>query len=394
MFLNLSSIISFKTFQAEGSEWKRFGKIFFLLTGGSVLILAAILECVSWRVGQTIPYDEAAQEQIKNSALIWNEGDSEQAAFKLIRMQQARPGVIVIGQSRMSQFRSAMFRPYGFYNLGQIAWTFSVYSDLLRQLPADYSPKIVFFSLDFFNLNPRYLADYAMAPPGHGGSGWLGHLDAWREIYSIVSIHPDAIMAGRSDARGEPCIGLRAAYYGEGVRLDGSEAQPFRALNTAGRNPDLFHTVQWDHPPIYYGDAVSDEEMAKLEKFIAQVRAHGATPVGVQMPIYGPVLRAIEHNPRYGIWKDFQNRIGGGYFNRLGLIVFDYSKFPPYSDDYRYFIDAFHPTEAVCAATLLKMSGDPRVRAVLPVLDTASLQRKLEEDRNADQHVYLYRNEF
>ena len=40
------------------------------------------------------------------------------------------------------------------------------------------------------------------------------------------------------------------------------------------------------------------------------------------------------------------------------------------------------------------MSADPRVQALLPDLDTASLQRKLDEDRKTDQHVYLYHNEF
>lgn len=394
MFLNPSSIISFRTFREEGGEWRRFGKIFFAVVGGALFALLAVLEFISLRVGQTLPYDEAAAEQTKNPAMLWNDGDSHQPAFKLIRLAQVRPDVVVMGQSRMSQFRSGMFRPYSFYNLGKIAWTFGVDSDLVRRWPADFKPKVVIFSLDFFNFNPSYLAAYPSALSQSGDSGWPGQIDAWREIFSIFSLHPESILAGRRDPVGEPAIGLQAALMGDGVRLDGSESQPIPALKTAGRNADLFKTVRFDNAPIYYGDALSGEELAKFEEFIALVRARGATPIGVQMPIYGPVMRVIEQDPHYGILKDFRDRIANGYFDRLGVIVFDDATLPPYSDDYRYFIDAFHPTEAACAAVVLRMASDPRVKTLLPNLDTASLQRTLGEDRNADQHVYLYHDEF
>jgi hypothetical protein len=394
MFRNLSSIISFKTFRAEGKEWRRFGKIFFLIAGGSLLVLAATLEFITWRVGQTMPYDEAAREQMNNPVLLWNDGDSYQAGFKVVRMGQERPDVVVMGQSRMSQFRSGMFHPYSFYNFSRISWSFGVYSELWRRLPADYRPKVVLFSLDFFNLNPRYLSDYADALPQPPRFRWMEHLAAWRDVYNLLYIHPDLIWAGRHDSEGQPSIGLNASYLGDGVRQDGSETVSLPMLKTAGRNPDLFQTIQLNHLPIYYGDAVSSEEMTKFEKFVSLVHARGATLIGVQMPIYGPVMRVIERDPNYGILKDFRDRMANGYFDRQGVIVFDYSKLSPYSDDYRYFIDAFHPTEVACAAAVLKMSSDPRVKAVLPNLDTVSLQRKLDEDRKADRHVNLYRNEF
>lgn len=400
MYRNLSSIISFKTFREEGQEWRRFGKILFLLVGGTLLVLMALLEFINWRVGQTIPYDEAAREQVENPALLWNDGDENAPRLKLIRAGQVRPDVLVIGQSRTTQFRSAMFHPYSFYSLSKIGWSYGVYSELLEQLPEDYKPKVVIFSLDFFNLNPHYLADYAVRrswavmDPGRSLAAPQSLPFAWRDVFNLLYMHPDLIMAGRHNPEGQPSIGLVASYSGDGVRLDGSETHPLLALNTAGRNPNLFNTVLWDHAPIYYGDKVSGEEMVKFEKFIALVRAKGATPIGVQMPIYGPVMRVIEQDSHYGILKDYRDRIASGYFDRQGVIVFDYATFPPYSDDYRYFIDAFHPTEAVCAAAVLKMSSDPRVNAILPNLDTAALQRKLDENRDADQHVYLYHNEF
>jgi hypothetical protein len=394
MFRNLSSIISFKTFRAEGEEWRRFAKRLFLIVGGSLLVLISILEFISHRVGQTIPYDEAAREQVAEPTLLWNDGDSYLADFKLARMAQARPDVVVMGQSRMIQFRSAMFHPYSFYNFSKLAWTFGVTSQLWRQLPVDYRPKVVLFSLDFFSLNPRFLADYADTLAPSSKSALLQHLAALRDTYKLFYMDPSLLLAGRHDAAGQPCIGLYAAGYGDGLRLDGSETLSFAGLKTAGRNSDLAKTVRLNRGPINYGDAVSTKELERFEAYTALIRASGATPIAIQMPIYGPAMRRIEEDPHYGILKDFRARVASGYFDRHGTIFLDYSKFPPYSEDYRYFNDAFHPTEAACAAIVLKMAQDPRIKAVLPDLDTTALQRKLDEDRDADQHVYLYHNEF
>jgi hypothetical protein len=366
----------------------------FLIMGGSLLALVLVLEFISHRVGQTVPYEEAAREQVGDPSLLWNDGDSYFPAFKLARMAQARPDVVVMGQSRMIQFRSAMFHPYSFYNFSKLAWTFGVSSELWRKLPVDYRPKVVLFSLDFFSLNPRFLADYADTLPPSPQSALLRHLAALRDTYKLFYMDPSLLLAGRHDAAGQPCIGLYAAGYGDGLRLDGSETLSFAGFKTAGRNSDLASTIRLNRAPINYGDAVSAKEMARFETYVDLVRASGATPIAIQMPIYGPAMRSIEQDPHYGILKDFRSLVASGYFERHGTIFLDYSNFPPYSDDYRYFIDVFHPTEAACAAVVLKMALDPRVKAVLPDLDTSSLQRKLDENRDADQHVYLYHNEF
>lgn len=390
MSLNLSSIISFKTFRNEGAEWKRFAKILFLLVGGTLLALLGMLEFVSRRTGQTIPYPQAVRLQAENHGVLWNKGDSYQAAFKLIQIGQRRPDILVMGQSRMKEFRSGMFAPYSFYNFAKISWTFGVYAQLWEQMPADYKPKAVIFSFDFFNLNARYLADYPNTMPRLSQPAWKEHLDALRDTYNLFYKNPGVILAGHHDAKGRPTIGLHASLFGDGIRWDGSECQPIAALKTAGRNPDLFHTVQWNFPPIYYGDKMSADELALFEKFVSLVRSKGTIPIAVQMPIYGPVMRGIEENPHYGVLADFRKRAASDYFEKMGVLFFDFSKFPPYSDDYRYFVDAFHPTQAVDAAVALKIASDPRVKAALPLLDREALERTLEQDKNADQHVEVY----
>jgi len=78
-------------------------------------------------------------------------------------------------------------------------------------------------------------------------------------------------------------------------------------------------------------------------------RAKGITLIGVQMPMYGPLVRYLEKDKRFGILADFRAHVASGYFARLGVTVFDYLDLKPYSDDKRYFIDPWHPTEVIMA---------------------------------------------
>jgi hypothetical protein len=85
--------------------------------------------------------------------------------------------------------------------------------------------------------------------------------------------------------------------------------------------------------------------------------------------------------------KDFRNHVAQGYFERQGVLFYDYLRFPPFSMNYRYFFDAGHPMPPVMAAVLLSMDSDPRFRALLPRLDTEPLWRGLEADSKKARHL-------
>jgi len=390
MSLQLSNIINFKTFRTEGEEWKRFAKIIFLAGGIPLLFVFVVLETVAWRIGETIPFTWAAQEQAENPDLLWSAGRQQNyVTFKLDRVAEVRPDILVMGQSRLGQLRGAMFHPYSFYNLCRVSWPIDTYLEILHHLPEGYHPKVIIFDLDFFMFNPLYPKYYADVAPAFTGPS---HWNALADVLLALRKNPMLIFAGHRSPMGQPVLGLAAYRSSSGTRQDGSELWPLPLLQKAGRDLNMLKDAEWDGPQFFHGDAMGTEELAQFEEFTAWARARNITLIGVQMPTYDPVVRAVEQDPGYGILKDFRNHISSGYFDRQGVIVFDDLTFPPYSGDYRYFINAIHPTEAVNAAVVLKMVSDPRVKAALPNLDTASLQRKLDEDKNADQHIELYHN--
>jgi hypothetical protein len=390
MSLNLSNIISFRTFRTDGDEWKRFLKIVFLAAGVPLLFIFVVLEVVAWRVGETLPFTWAAQEQAEDPDLLWSAGRQENyASFKLARVNIVRPDILVMGQSRLGQLRGAMFHPYSFYNLSRVSWPYETYVEILRHLPGGYHPKVIIFSLDYFMFNPLYSKYYANLAPIYGAPN---HGDSLADVLLELRKSPSLIFASHRSPAGLPVLGLAAYKNSSGTRQDGSELWPAPLLKETGGDPDMLHKIKWDDPQFFQADAMDKGEMKTFEEFVTLAHSKGITLIGVQMPMYGPVVRALKQNPHYGILRDFRDHIASGYFERLGIIVFDDLTFPPYTDDYRYFINALHPTEAVNAAVVVQMFSDPRVKAVLPKLDTAGLQRKLEQNKNADQHYDLYRN--
>jgi len=105
------------------------------------------------------------------------------------------------------------------------------------------------------------------------------------------------------------------------------------------------------------------------------------------MPIYGPALRMLEQDPDYRIIQDFRNHVAQGYFEKMGILFYDLSTLPPYSEDYRYFFDGVHPGWPLTTAAIQALGSDPRFHALLPRLDMAALQSQLNADRQSSQHI-------
>ena len=393
MFRSPSNTINFETFRAEEKEWKRFGKTLFFLLGPPLFLLILVLEIAGWRLGETVPFPWAAQRQAESPDLIWYAGRQENYAyFKLARVAEERPDVLVMGDSRAGQFRSAMFRPYSCYNFSRVSWPIETLTDLLRHLPAGYAPKVIVLNLDFMMFNPSYTSFSAGAAPVFGPPN---HFHALCDIFRELWANPALIFANsRGHFPGETLMGLSAHVSEGGFRKDGSELWTVWQIQNFGDDPDAMKKLEPKFVLFSHGDAMGTQEKAKFEEFISLAHSMGTTVIGIQMPVYGPVMRAIEQDPKCGILNDFRAQVARGYFDRPGVIFFDALGFPPYSEDYRYFITSVHPTEAVSSAILLRLASDPKIKAVLPKLDTAALQQKLDEDARADQHVFLYNADY
>jgi hypothetical protein len=310
------------------------------------------------------------------------------ARLKLAQLARDRPDVVIMGQSRLGKVRATMFRPYTCYNLSRVSWPFDTYPDILRHFPEGYRPKLILVDADFFMFGPKYTAHYAffnMAPVyGHPFSENL--IEAHNVATQLLQ-HP-RLLWQRTDYTDRPARGISAILGEDGFFKDGSERVPAVALLRAGRSPEDIMFPEWKEY-ITGGDKMGEAEMTAFKQFADVARQMGIPVVAVQMPMYGPAVRVLEKDPNYRIIQDFRDHVAQGYFDRLGIPFFDYMNFPPYSEDYRYFYDAAHPGGPLTEAVIASLASDPRVHALLPRLDPHELQRQLDQEKDAKQHILL-----
>jgi uncharacterized membrane protein YtjA (UPF0391 family) len=391
MSLKLSSIINFSGIAADSAEWKRVAKIVFLVVAVPLLVMLLVCEYVGWNLGEDMSPEEGARRQAADPRLLWDSSSfGEHYRFKLARVEQVKPDILVIGQSRAGGFRAPMFQPYSFYNLYRPSYPFAVFTEMLGRIPKDYNPKVIIFNLDFFMFNSKY-ADYYYnnSSPNEPKSGIHDHINMVRKVFIAICRDPLLIFSSqKTSAHHVPTIGLLPNFVGTGYEADGSGSPRVHAPELP---VDYFKTAKWNaDPAFYYCDAMQPKPMAQLEEFAKEAHARGIALIGVQMPVYGPVMHVFETDPRYGILKNYRQHLADGYFDRLGIIALDYADFPPYSDDIRYFSDAVHSREIIEGAVVLKMAADPRVKALLPNLDTTDLQKRFDEALQKSEHETIY----
>ena len=391
MHPNLSTTTSSKPTVSEASEWRRFGKSVFLGIMLPLLALFAILEWIAWGIGETMPPETVAAEQMQNPKLIWMADRlGPRARFKLARVAALRPDILIIGQSRLTQMRAAMFQPYSCYNLTCISYPVGTYSEILKHLPAGYTPKVIIVSTDFFSFSPLFTKTYAKMPPAFKSEGWSEHFNALNDVTNQILQTPKVAWTRHAPFYGNPARGLRALTIGNGNRPDGSEMWPIAIVkNRATPTNDSIAAMLGRLIPGGALNSVGAEEMKAFAEFVALAHSKGIAVVGVQMPMYMPTVRLLETDPTYTFLKDFRAKVSAGCFDQMGMPNFDYLSFPAYGEDYRYFGDPVHPSEPVTAAVLLSMAQDPRIAALLPKWDIQALLHLLDANRDGAQHLYL-----
>ena len=266
--------------------------------------------------------------------------------------------------------------------------------DLLRRALNEHTPRVIFLNVDFFAFSSAYeTRSRSKLGPQFDAKPWSDHLNTLHDSYLAWMKDPRLLFKPDHHTIYGPSLGLHPPIDSLGLIADGSETVLGRRVNIDRNKPPSFEEYESEpRARDYEGDKMGAEEMTEFEKIIHLARSRGVTVIGFQAPIYGPILSGLEaQSAQEGVLRDFEAHEAAGYFGRLDIIFFDFLRLPPYSDDYAYFIDPVHPSEVVDAVMLLKMAEDPRVRALLPRLDIPALQQKIDQDRSARQHLFLYK---
>ncbi|MGB8629837.1 MAG: hypothetical protein WCD69_10655 [Xanthobacteraceae bacterium] len=389
------------------SEARRFVLRLVIVVGVPILQAMAAGEIVFWRLADGFIPDAIARRLHDRPDEAWIGSEALYPAIKVAGAQLARPDVLALGASREGQFRSAMFKPYSFYNAGMAYWSFARLLDMLKLISARRQPRVIIVSIDYLNFQNREVErrDAMEAGTLLQCPARCANWDALNWLPYVLKIHPlDTAMSV-----GKQMIGLPAGEF-DAFKLFGLTTVPdenaflhdgsmhyladYIANAPAPVTSALLHALaEFDK-----SDQLNAGQLGQLRDLAQYARRHGIAVIGVQLPFD---LRRLELSRPTGdntgnpdsIWRIFERSETRDLIESMGITFVDLTGLPEAANS-QAFVDAFHPGEYLVLASLIAMLKDPRIGKLLPDIDLGALEKRKIVAESARNYFNVYGHEF
>lgn len=383
------------------------------------VLAVGLMACLMLRLGGGLSATAIARMQGDDRELAWVGPLQFYSGIKMARLKLIEPEVVVIGASRVGQIRSAMFRPYRFYNASMVGWGLERLYRVLDEISLNTPPKVVIMSIDYFMFSSGYEAqwrytedkmplDFGMNEVISVGVKSLGR-SILKAPYSAAAITFERLRNGPIDAPDAQLDGLR--MFGQFTdsaltvfRYDGS-MRYFPTYLSKGEDLRKHIETVLSLVATGTGAGIDPKQMAAMNRIADLARSRGIVLVGVQMPLSRAAVKVLDGNADYlagetnfpardrGVWRDFESEQMRKTLKGMGIEFFDCARHPEINDLHQ-FVDNAHSGEYLALACVIDVLKSPNLRNLLPRIDVDSLliaKDKALEDRN---YFEVFRNEF
>jgi hypothetical protein len=290
--------------------------------------------------------------------------------YKLNRTIEKHPKVLVLGTSRVMQFRSTSFvQPDMFYNAGGGVETLAEFKPFLEKIPASGQPQVLVVGIDQFFFNRAWLLDNPKPEPVSRADtrDVLGTIVGnWKRVYGDYIRKRYALSHVLFLPRGgEERIGLQAFVSHEGFRGDGS----FDYGSTVNPNPaarvvDVFQRIDRGDQRFQRGRQVDPETIEQLAGLLAYCHSRGIRVIGFLPPYPHSVYAKMKDlAPAYDYMSEIMPSIQP-LFDQYGYTLRDYSDLATLGVSDENIVDGLHGDQAAYALLLMKLAdADPVLRS-------------------------------
>jgi hypothetical protein len=394
------------TANAPGDRRRQAAAYLIVLTLAFAVLGCGFLGVIEW-LGQIsgatqLPRSLAAAQADNPDLVVLPPDIRHWAALKLPRIAKEQPEIVLIGTSRGNQVRSAMFRPYTFYNASLTAWTIDQIRTMLDHVTQVAKPRVAIIGLDYFMFIDAYTRAFPQQRDMYYDNDFRIKFQLEVNLIRSLYKYPDLPSRLFEFVRGRPArgpdgmmlLGLDAIRDPAGFRGDGSFVnQRGNEIYAPQRTGDRATMMDNFYPPG--GTGVDARQVIALERLAALGRERGVTLVAIQLPMLKAVTDYLDNDPSYhaqaGTWREFESAEMMAIFNRLGIAFFDLSRIPETADS-RNFIDPAHMTESGTLAGIVHLLDEPRFRGIFPALDKDRLRRDLDQAMERGEFLHIYPN--
>jgi len=350
-----------------------------------------------------LPRRMAQQQSVDRLTLVLPGDLRYWAAFKLAHIAEASPEVVLVGSSRAGQVRSAMFKPYEFYNASFTAWSVGQLTEMVDQITRVSRPRIIIVALDYFMFTDVYATSVKDQRSMHFNNDLRYQYES---VFSFIKaltdrpstfqdfIYPRLLGHDTATLDGLKLIGIDAINNKAGFRFDGSFLYATGLLASAPQrtkeNKGLIEAAPG-------GPRIDLQQMRELEKLATLASERGVQLIGVQFPILKASVDFLNNDQSYhyysGVWREFESPAMTDRLGELGIPFFNLCCGPIINDS-RTFIDAAHLGERGMLSTLINLFEDPKFRLFFPAADTEKLKQDLAEAQKNGEFFNIYHNQF
>lgn len=226
--------------------------------------------------GETIPVTIAAKLQQGSSKdfLYGPAFRDKRSAFKLYTTLLCKPKILILGTSRVMQFRQPVFLSRDVYNAGGGVTYLWEYKKFLQALPSEQKPKILIMGLDQWQFNEHWKPEKFREEVDEWGNLNAAPVmnmlfNKWKEIYKYYfqgRISSIKLFSNLFEFRG---IGLSAVVENRGFRRDGSYR--YAEMNQEKwekRFEDAFDRIEKGSDIFTYAKDIDQNRVSILKDFL------------------------------------------------------------------------------------------------------------------------------
>ena len=320
------------------------------------------------------------------------------AMFKLRSVQMRDAHVLVLGTSRVMQFRQGFFRPeVSFYNAGggiSMLWELE---EFFRQATAYKRVDVIVLGLDQWEFNDAWQAQefrQRISPyTAYKDPNPLQVIQAnWRAVYEAYG--DGKFKMGDLFARHPyATIGLQAMAWQAGFRNDGGYSERGGIRLVGQSDPaNIDHGFQATLRRIgkgterfEYGQTASRQRADSLLPFLVECHRRGIHVTAFLPPFAPTVDRRIEaEGEKYAYMKEIP-RLIRPLLDGYGFAFMDFSDISSLGSNDAEFLDGFHGSEKAYFRLMMAMTASDPV--IAGIVDSSRL-RQLLRDTKSDCSVF------
>ncbi|HEV7402711.1 MAG TPA: hypothetical protein VGO11_07300 [Chthoniobacteraceae bacterium] len=345
--------------------WRAF---LFFLPPAALFGVPALLMGLSgeFTAGDTV----VARQQTNPQTLLGLAYSDSSAYVKARRLAQVHPEVLALGNSRVMQFRSGLFRPgVRFYNAGGAVSMVQDYRVYLERLaPADW-PRFLLIAADDSFFHPSadgesaikfHLTEQERAVTSYSAPVEIYRAQCrkvWADLFAgKIEVRKVLALRGLRDR-----VGMPAVCHDQGYRADGSYRYPAldnHVTDPRHRDYQFAHTlslVQQGAGRFAWGSDVSQQSLQEFDRFLDFCQAHRIHVIGFSPPSPHAVCAAMQ---ALGEKYAYVPKVHAALQARLtarGFEYYDLSDFTAVQAPDDEAIDGFHGSERTYLRLVIHM---------------------------------------